>query len=84
MYAIQDIPGKGKGLIAIEKILKGTRILCEEPVIILPQGKGNNESLWTLVGQQIDSLSEPQRQAILSMRNMYPYKNSAEQFLGIF
>jgi hypothetical protein len=33
MYAFRDVPGKGKGLVAIEKISKGTRILSEEPTI---------------------------------------------------
>src|SRR5690606_1704770 len=32
MYAIQDIPGKGKGLIATRDIAGGTRILGEVPL----------------------------------------------------
>jgi hypothetical protein len=35
MYALQDVPRRGKGLVAIEKISKGTRILSEEAVIIV-------------------------------------------------
>jgi hypothetical protein len=37
MYALQDVPGKGKGLVAIEKISKGTRILSEEAVVIVSE-----------------------------------------------
>jgi hypothetical protein len=33
MYALQQIPGKGKGLVATRTIPMGTRILSEEPVI---------------------------------------------------
>jgi hypothetical protein len=37
LYALQDVPGKGKGLVAIEKISKGTRILSEKPIITVPR-----------------------------------------------
>jgi hypothetical protein len=33
IYALQDVPGKGEGLVAMEKISMGTRILSEEPII---------------------------------------------------
>jgi hypothetical protein len=36
-YALQDVPGKGKGLVIIRQILKGTRILSEEAVIIIEE-----------------------------------------------
>jgi hypothetical protein len=29
MYTLQDVPGKGKGLVAVRKITKGTRFLSE-------------------------------------------------------
>jgi hypothetical protein len=83
LYALQDVPGKGKGLVAIEKIFKGTRILSEEPIIIIPRNELNSERLRTTISQQIDALSEHQRQAFLSMHNIYPYGNTAEQYLGI-
>jgi len=83
MYAIQDVPGKGKGLVAIEKILKGTRILCEEPIITTPQDEPDSEKLRTSIGQQVDALSEYQRQAFLSMHNIHAYGNIAEKYLGI-
>ncbi|TVY37547.1 SET domain-containing protein, partial [Lachnellula occidentalis] len=57
-YALQDMPGKGKGLVAIENISKGTRILSEEAVVT--------------------------RLDFLSMHNIHPYRNAAEQYLGIF
>ena len=33
LYAISDIPGKGKGLLATQPIPKGTRILSETPLL---------------------------------------------------
>ncbi|KAF2679583.1 SET domain-containing protein [Lentithecium fluviatile CBS 122367] len=83
MYALRDVPGKGKGLVAIENIPKGTRILSEQPVITTPERQRDNEWLKTHISQQVDSLSEHQRQSFLSMHNLYPYQNVAEQSLGI-
>ncbi|KAH8699373.1 hypothetical protein GQ44DRAFT_753649 [Phaeosphaeriaceae sp. PMI808] len=70
MYALINVPGRGKGLVAIENIPKGTRILLEKP---------DDEWLKTHISQQVDSLSELQRQSFLSLHNLYPYQNVAEQ-----
>ncbi|KAE9367579.1 SET domain-containing protein [Stipitochalara longipes BDJ] len=82
MYALQDVPGKGKGLVAMEKISKGTRILSEEAVITVNE-PGNSERLQKFICQQVEALSEQQQRAFVSMHNIYPYKSAAEQYLGI-
>ena len=51
MYALQDVSGKGKGLVAIEKISKGTRILSEEPIITVPRNEPVSERLRTSICQ---------------------------------
>ena len=51
MYALQDVPGKGKGLVAIEKISKGTRILSEEPIITIPGNEISSERLQISIYQ---------------------------------
>lgn len=33
LFEIKDIPGKGKGLIALSNIPQATRILCEKPIL---------------------------------------------------
>ena len=83
MYALQDVPGKGKGLVAIEKISKGTRILSEEAVVTVSESVGS-ERLRTSICKQVEALSENQRRDFLSMHNIHPYRNAAEQYLGIF
>ncbi|KAF2465698.1 SET domain-containing protein [Lindgomyces ingoldianus] len=83
MYALRDVPGKGKGLVAIENIPKGTRILSEQPVITTPERQQDDEWLKRHISQQVDSLSEHQRQSFFSLYNLYPYQNVAEQSLGI-
>ena len=82
MYALQDVPGKGKGLVAMRKISKGTRILSEEAVITIEE-QGSSKRLQTSIRQQVEALSEHQRQAFLSMHNIHPYESDAEQYLGI-
>ena len=83
LYALRDVPGKGKGLVAIEKISKGTRILSEEPIITISGNEMNSERLQISVYQQVATLSEHQQQAFLSMHNIHPYRDAAERYLGI-
>lgn len=83
MYALSDVPGKGKGLVATENIPKGTRILSEQPVITIPERQQDDEWLKAHITQQVDSLTERQRQSFLSMHNLYPYKTAAEKYFGI-
>jgi len=83
VYSLRDVPGKGKGLVAIEKISKGTRILSEEPIITVPRNKPNSEQLRISICQQVDALSEQQQRAFFSMHNSHAYRNAAEQYLGI-
>lgn len=83
IYALQDVPGRGKGLVAREKISKGTRILCEEAVVTVSESVGS-ERLRKSICKQIEALSENQRRDLLSMHNIHPYRNAAEQYLGIF
>ena len=51
IYSLQGVPGKGKGLVAIKKISKGTRILSEEPIITIPSNKLNIEQLQISICQ---------------------------------
>ncbi|OIW30394.1 hypothetical protein CONLIGDRAFT_714757 [Coniochaeta ligniaria NRRL 30616] len=84
IYAVQEVPGKGKGLIALRKIRKGTRILCEEPLLTLPQvGDQMDPELLASIIRQVDALTEDQRQIFLSLHNLHPYTNDAERYLGI-
>ncbi|KAG6132044.1 hypothetical protein E4U12_003364 [Claviceps purpurea] len=82
-YALKDIPGKGKGLIATRNIPRGTRILSEKPIITMPTGK-TMEERRRLICQQMDSLSNDQRNAFLSMHNAHLFNDAVEQYIGIF
>lgn len=83
MYTLQEIPGKGKGLIAAQKISLGTRILFEKPVIRMANSVLDNPTLVASICEQVNSLALEQRQAFLSMQNIYS-DEAASQYLGIF
>ncbi|KAK4031983.1 hypothetical protein C8A01DRAFT_51120 [Parachaetomium inaequale] len=80
---IQDVPGKGVGLIATSKIPRGTRILAEEPVIVVSETVSTLEAIKSTVASQVDCLTKAQRQTFLSMPSIHPFRNSGEQYLGI-
>jgi len=84
MYVFQDVPGKGNGFVALQRISKGTRIFSEEPIITLPSRAPLNEQLRTSICSQVDVLSTDQRRDFLSMPNIHEYKARAEQYIGIF
>jgi len=83
MYTLQDVPGKGKGLVATKKIAKSTRILSEEPIIIIPGNRLNMEQLKISISQQVASLSEHQHRTLLSLHNIHPHRDAAERYIGI-
>ncbi|PSN63744.1 SET domain-containing protein [Corynespora cassiicola Philippines] len=84
MYTVEDVPGKGKGLIATKDIPKGTRIISEIPIITSGQDTPDMEQLGIRIYQQLRSLSEDQRREFLSMSNVYTYTNTIERYRGIF
>ncbi|KAG6011181.1 hypothetical protein E4U54_008233 [Claviceps lovelessii] len=83
-YALQDVPGKGKGLVATRDIPKGTRIVSEQALITTSAVGDSMESLQRTVFQKVEALDNDQRLAFQSLRNIHPFQNAAEQYVGIF
>jgi hypothetical protein len=77
------MPKKRKGLVVIEKIFKGTRILFKEAVVIINKSVGN-ERLRIFIYKQVKAFSENQRRDFLFIYNIHLYKNAIKQYLGIF
>ncbi|KAI0376802.1 hypothetical protein F5Y04DRAFT_265781 [Hypomontagnella monticulosa] len=71
LYEIQEIPGKGRGMIAATTITKGTRILAEPPLFRVPRRGGNREHLRDAISRKVASLNNEQRQAFLSLHNSF-------------
>ncbi|KAF1994263.1 SET domain-containing protein [Amniculicola lignicola CBS 123094] len=84
MFTVEDVPGKGKGLVATKDIPKGTRIISEIPIITSGQDIRDVEQLRVRIYQQVCSLSEDQQREFLSMYNIYPYTNVIDRYQGIF
>ncbi|KAG6304768.1 hypothetical protein E4U45_001165 [Claviceps purpurea] len=85
MHVLQDIPGKGKGLVATREIPKGTRILSEQPLITLP-ATVPGEMVPDILCRQWVSVNIDQRTAYLSLHNNFAngIKKGGSQFVGIF
>ncbi|KAG6292100.1 hypothetical protein E4U09_003558 [Claviceps aff. purpurea] len=84
MYALQDVPGKGKGLVATRNIPKGTRILSEKALLSFPGDlHGGEDQLKQIICQKVRALNSDQQDAFLSLHNVHPFKDFAEQYIGI-
>ncbi len=83
LFTIEDILGKGRGLVAAEKILKGTRILGEEPILKFPGDKEFTKKLQKVIRKKVARLSEDKKQEFLSLTNIHSYNNDAERYVGI-
>lgn len=83
IYVKRHIPGKGVGLVAIQNIPKGTRILSEAAFLIAPCLPTEDELLSILLNQWA-AFNEHQRQELLSFHNLRPYNNLRERLGGIF
>ena len=74
IYAIQDVPGKGKGLIATRDIVRGTRILCEEPLLRLRHfemqlGAIDLGAFLSLLARRVEALSPEKWHQFLALYN---------------
>ena len=76
LYTIQEIPGKGHGLVAATTIIKGTRILSESPLFRVP--RGGNSRTRDSISKKVAALREEQRQAFLSLHNSFEDENGPE------
>ncbi|KAH6842235.1 hypothetical protein B0I37DRAFT_314285 [Chaetomium sp. MPI-CAGE-AT-0009] len=81
VYNLQEVHGKGLGLVAITKIPKGTRILSEPPLLRVPRSTNSKERLGTFLSKEISALSNDQRQAFFALHNAF--KDETSQELGI-
>ncbi|KAI9782000.1 MAG: hypothetical protein M1839_005593 [Geoglossum umbratile] len=78
LYTIQEIPGKGHGLVAATTIIKGTRILSESPLFRVPRGGSSKKYLRNSISKKVAALREEQRQAFLSLHNSFEDEDRPE------
>lgn len=82
MYSIEEVSGKGKGLIATRTIPMGTCILSKEPMIRFPKEASATAVLRASIRKQIEALTTSKRKAFLSMHNIYT-NDATSPHLGI-
>ncbi|KAJ4231047.1 hypothetical protein NW759_003028 [Fusarium solani] len=82
MYAIMDVPGKGKGLIATKPIPKGTRILAEAPVFTSPVIL-EIQNVKAEVIRQVNNLTPAQKTAYFDLTRLDMFK-SEDPAWGVF
>jgi hypothetical protein len=80
-YAIREITGKGKGLVATTKITKGTRLLSEVPLFKVPRDNPDIKALEHIVENEVNSLDADQRHTFFDLANIYG--NTHSQSFGI-
>ncbi|GFP52691.1 hypothetical protein ACSS6W_003222 [Trichoderma asperelloides] len=81
LYTIQPIPGKGRGLIAISNIPKGTRILSELPLFRISYTESNRQVLTGHIAKALKYLDDTKQRAFLDLQNVYGIGDGP--FLGI-
>ncbi|KAM0269036.1 hypothetical protein ACHAQH_009853 [Verticillium albo-atrum] len=81
VYALQDVPGKGLGLVAVTKIIKGTRIFSESPLLRVPRSTNSKKRAGKSLAKDISTLSDDERQAFFSLYNAF--EDEATPELGI-
>ncbi|KAI5867870.1 hypothetical protein GGS23DRAFT_550441 [Durotheca rogersii] len=71
LYTLQPIPTKGYGLVATTRIPKGTRILSEAPLFIVPRGISDMQTVERIVMEQLRRLNKDQQRAFFALRNSH-------------
>lgn len=72
LYSIQPIPGRGLGVVATSKILRGTRIISEPPLFKFPALAAVNPSMEDLITQKLSGLSNDEQREFFSLHNAHP------------
>lgn len=80
LYKQDTIPGKGKALIAIQRITPGTLIISEPPLITTAVIK-SGETIEKDLAQHLRTLPKESQRAFLSLHNNYPGKNPLQNII---
>jgi hypothetical protein len=72
LYILTPIPGKGQGLIAVQDISKGTRILSEKPLFRIPRYGLEQPDIEKVITSKLNLLSQDDQRTFLSLYNNTP------------
>ncbi|KAL8377237.1 hypothetical protein RB595_008085 [Gaeumannomyces hyphopodioides] len=71
LVEILEIPGRGKGVVAIKDIRSGTRVLCEEPLLV-SECHPDPATLNNLIATKLRQMPVERRREFLSLHNNEP------------
>lgn len=72
LYILTPLPGKGQGLIAVQDIPKGTRIISEKPLFRIEDCGLGQPVLENAIERKLNLLSQDDQRAFLSLHNNTP------------
>lgn len=70
LFDVQLLPGKGRGLVAREDIIAGTRILCEQPIFLTSSYKQTADMESRIVAI-LKTITTAEQQQFLSFHNYF-------------
>ncbi|KAH8651191.1 hypothetical protein BX600DRAFT_441631 [Xylariales sp. PMI_506] len=70
LYDIRQLPGRGTGIVASVGIPKGTRILCEKPLLIVKSMAP--AALNQIIAKQLRGLPKDEQRKFLGLHNNFP------------
>ncbi|KAJ3455167.1 hypothetical protein MRS44_013767 [Fusarium solani] len=71
LYIIRDVPDKDYGVVAADKVPKGTRILSEAPLIQVPRKVTSKDRIRQLITSKLLSLPVDQQKAYHNLKNSF-------------
>ena len=74
LFQIHVVQGRGRGLVACLNIAKGTRILTEKPLFVIPK-VSQIDLMESNIATKLKSLSKDQQRQFFSLHNNFPGKH---------
>ncbi|KAI3390900.1 hypothetical protein diail_8429 [Diaporthe ilicicola] len=72
LFEVTNIPGKGKGLVARVDIPKGTRVLCEKPLLTFRSM--SPKELEPILAVKLKAMTRTEQRQFFSLHNNFPGK----------
>ncbi|PGH23044.1 hypothetical protein AJ80_02817 [Polytolypa hystricis UAMH7299] len=81
LYVVKRLRGRGMGCVATSKIPRGTRILAEAPLLIIPKVTTDIKAVEAVIMQGLKGLTRDQQRSFFELANIH--KRSCSPLIGI-
>ncbi|ORY59255.1 uncharacterized protein BCR38DRAFT_446010 [Pseudomassariella vexata] len=72
LYTIEPVPGKGLGVVAAQRIPRGTRIMEDTPLFIVPVAVTNLAVMKQIIAAGLKNATKDQQREFLALPNAHP------------